>query len=199
MTRNRKWLLDVFVPGRPAPQGSIRAITHRATGRAVAIKDNNQAQKTWRADIRDLVIDAWHEPPLTGGVQLEFEFVMPRPVSAPKTSTPPAIKRPDWDKLSRAVCDALTSAGVYRDDSQTIDAHVTKRIAERGEAAGCRIRLAEKKVINPQPVHGVKINVEVTTTRQIITIDREYDTPWTARADLQNLFVELAQLIGAKP
>lgn len=135
------WLLDVFVPGRPAPQGSIRAIVHRSTGRAVAIKDNNASQKTWRTDIRDQVMGCWDRSPIDGPVALALDFVMPRPLSAPKRSTPPATKRPDWDKLSRAVADALTSAGVYRDDALTVDAHVTKRIAEIGEAPGCRIRV----------------------------------------------------------
>ena len=141
-TVQTEWLLDAFVPGKPAPQGSMRAIVHRSTGRAVAIKDNNVAQKSWREDIRVLVSNWWKYPPLDAGVALDIEFVMPRPVSLPKTkATPPAIKRPDQDKLTRAVCDALTSAGVYLDDSQVIDCHVRKRIAELGEVPGARIRI----------------------------------------------------------
>jgi len=135
------WALDVFVPGKPAPQGSMRAIVHRSTGRAVAIKDNNDRQKSWRADVRDAVLNVWNQSPIDGPVQVAYDFVMPRPVSTPKRSTPAATKKPDWDKLSRAISDALTSAGAYTDDSRTVDAHVTKRIAEIGETPGARIRV----------------------------------------------------------
>ena len=50
--------------------------------------------------------------PFTGQpLALTLKFVMPRPVSTPKRrATPAAIKRPDIDKLIRAVCDALTES-----------------------------------------------------------------------------------------
>lgn len=140
---NDDWLLDVFVPGRPAPQGSIRAIVHKHTGRAVAIKDNDTTQRTWRQDVRDAVTAAWgDQPPIDGPVLIRIEFVMPRPGTAPKRSTPPAIKKPDGDKLERAVWDSLTHV-VWTDDSRIVDWTGSKRIAEIGETPGARIRLKE--------------------------------------------------------
>lgn len=133
-------LLDVFVPGTPAPQGSIRAVVHRTTGRAVAIKDNNAAQKSWRTDVGWYAAKASTGTVHTGPVAVRVEFVMPRPKSAPKRSTPAAIKRPDCDKLCRAVFDALSGV-IYRDDSQVVDLHASKRIAEIGETPGARIRV----------------------------------------------------------
>ena len=63
---------------------------------------------------------------------------MPRPKSAPKRSTPAAIKRPDIDKLARAVLDALT--GVWlEDDSHVVCLRATKRIALPGELPGVAI------------------------------------------------------------
>lgn len=144
------WLLDVFVPGRPAPQGSKharpifrgRGDAKEFTGKVAQVESSKSGVREWRADVRSAVLDAWDQPPIDGPVVIELAFVLPRPKSLPKTKpTPRATKRPDWDKLSRATCDALTSAGVYHDDAQTDDAHVTKRIAELGETTGCRIRI----------------------------------------------------------
>jgi crossover junction endodeoxyribonuclease RusA len=75
-------------------------------------------------------------------VYVRLEFVLPRPVSTPKRRTPPAVKRPDVDKLARAVLDALTSAGALADDSQVVDLHPIKRLAELDETPGCRITVA---------------------------------------------------------
>jgi crossover junction endodeoxyribonuclease RusA len=129
--------LTVFVPGRPAPQGSKRHV-----GNGVMVEMSKHV-KPWRADIREHVLSQLlGTPPIDGAVQIELEFVLPRPVSTPKRSTPPAIKRPDLDKLERAVLDALSSAGVWHDDSQVTRMSSGKRIAEIGERTGCRITVA---------------------------------------------------------
>jgi crossover junction endodeoxyribonuclease RusA len=129
----------LFVPGRPAPQGSK---TYLGNGR---MRESSRFVKGWRADIVTMAAFKWgSRPPLGGPVELHLDFVMPRPSSLPKRKpTPPAVKRPDWDKLSRAVCDALTSAQVYRDDSQVTIARVTKRIAEQEEKTGVWIHIRE--------------------------------------------------------
>lgn len=96
----------------------------------------------WREAIRWTAVNSWrHQPPLDGGVSCHLVFVMRRPLSTPKRFTPPAVKKPDADKLARGALDALTSAGVWRDDSQVVDLHVTKRLAEIGETPGCHIRV----------------------------------------------------------
>ena len=119
---------SVFIPGRPAPQGSKR---HLGNGIMV---ESSKAVKPWRVDVA-WAVRAHFPTPLDGAVRLELEFVMPRPKSAPKRSTPPAIKRPDVDKLARAVLDAITGV-VVADDSQIVELVASKRIAEIGEASG---------------------------------------------------------------
>lgn len=122
-------VLDVFVPGRPAPQGSKRHV-----GNGIMI-ESSKALPAWREAVRWTTAQAWNrQPPITGAVLLTLEFVLPRPLS-----TPPAIKKPDASKLIRAVEDALTDAGVWRDDSLVVDLRARKRIAELDEPAGCRI------------------------------------------------------------
>lgn len=133
MTPPGVWL-DMFVPGRPAPQGSKRHVGHGI------LIESSKAVGPWRTTL------AWHAahlhrgPLLTTALAVHLEFVMPRPVACPKRSTPAATRRPDIDKIARAVLDALTGV-VWRDDSLIVDLHATKRIADPGERPGARIRV----------------------------------------------------------
>lgn len=134
--------VEVFVAGKPAPQGSVKAFAHKTTGRAVVVKDNNRTQRTWRADVQAVVAQAWGERgPVDGPISISCEFVMPRPTSTPKRHTPPAIRKPDGDKLERAVWDALTHV-VWTDDARVVHWAGSKRLAEIGETPGCRIRIS---------------------------------------------------------
>lgn len=143
-------LLDVFVPGRPAPQGSKnarpiykgRGKNREFTGR-VAQVESSAAVAPWRTDIRHATIgERVQQEAVAGPMHVTLAFVMPRPTSTPKRRTPAAVKRPDLDKLIRAVLDAVGSAGcVWLDDSQVVDIHATKRIANVGEAPGCHITI----------------------------------------------------------
>jgi len=123
--------VEFFTPGRPAPQGSKRHV-----GGGVLV-ESSKAVKPWRVDVQWAARAACRAP-LDGPVALRLEFVMPRPKSTPKRSTPPAIRRPDVDKLARAVLDALTGV-VVGDDSQIVDLHATKRLAEIGETPGVHV------------------------------------------------------------
>jgi crossover junction endodeoxyribonuclease RusA len=76
-----------------------------------------------------------------GPVRVHLQFVMPRPKSTPKRSTPPAVKKPDLDKLQRAMFDAIGSAGVWRDDSQVTDVVAGKRLAGLNETPGVWVRV----------------------------------------------------------
>lgn len=129
-------VIECFVPGKPAPQGSKRYV-----GNGTSIESSKRV-KPWRADIREHLLARWDGPPLDGPVIVRLEFVMPRPASTPKRSTPPAVKRPDLDKLTRAVLDAIGSAGVWGDDSQVVTLRAHKRIAAAGEATGVMIHLS---------------------------------------------------------
>ena len=138
----RGLVLDIFVPGRAAPQGSKSPRGRTATGRVILV-ESSKAVKPWRSDVGWHAAKAYSGPPLSGAVRVDLEFVMPRPAGTPKRrATPAAIKRPDLDKLTRAIFDAL-SAVIWRDDSQVIEMVVRKRIAEIDETPGCRIQVGE--------------------------------------------------------
>lgn len=125
-------MLTVFVPGVPAPQGSKRHL-----GRGVLV-ESSKAVGPWRERV---ALAAHHEMRghelLAGPVLVRIEFRMPRPKSTPK-ATPAAVKRPDLDKLARAVLDAITGT-VLVDDSQVVDLSASKRLAEVGESPGALI------------------------------------------------------------
>lgn len=137
------WDLDVFVPGDPTTKGSIIAIKHRTTGKAIAIPSNSTNQKAWGAHVRAVALEAWGERgPMLGPVVIVCRFVKPRRKSAPKNGTPPHTRQPDGDKLERAVWDSLSKL-VWGDDSQVVLWGGSKREADAGEMPGVYIRVAE--------------------------------------------------------
>lgn len=119
-------MLTVY--GVPIPQGSTKAFMRPGMKFPVVTSDNAKT-KPWR----QAIVDAAREwlngcAPLEGPVTVRVEFYLPRPKTAPKRVEAPA-KKPDLDKLLRAVCDALTSAGVWRDDAQVVSVTASKAFA----------------------------------------------------------------------
>lgn len=133
------WHFEVFVPGLPAPQGSKRHV-----GRGILV-ESSKALGPWR----EMVKLAAHNRMLQRGLTMqtalplvvEIEFVMPRPKSLGKRD-PRHVKRPDVDKLARAILDGLTGV-VFADDSAVWCLNARKRYAEVSEAPGCYITAQE--------------------------------------------------------
>jgi Holliday junction resolvase RusA-like endonuclease len=139
-----QWALDLFVAGIPAPQGSKR---HVGGG---ALVESSAAVGDWRTVIAWTAANEYKDEsgqrlaPLAGAVVLAVEFVMPRPKSLPKRKpTPPHTKRPDVDKLLRAVGDAMTGV-VWADDSHIVEMTGTKRYAELDEQPGAHLLVGER-------------------------------------------------------
>jgi crossover junction endodeoxyribonuclease RusA len=132
--------LQFFVPGDPAPQGSKRAFRNQHTGR-IQLTESSKKVGPWRERIAIAAHNAMCSGAVfDGAVSVCLNFVLPRPKSAPKRSTPPAVKRPDLDKLIRSCLDAITGV-VISDDSRVISLSAYKRIAEIGETAGVEVRV----------------------------------------------------------
>ena len=124
----------VFVPGKPAAQGSKR---HIGGGRLI---EQSKAVAPWRKTVARVLADTMPEP-LDGPTAIQADFVMPRPKATPKTKpTPAAVKRPDLDKMLRAILDAGTGIA-WRDDSQVVVIAATKRIAELDELPGVTLTI----------------------------------------------------------
>lgn len=75
---------------------------------------------------------------IEGPVSMTLLFTLYRPASAPKNRTPPATKKPDLDKMTRAIFDALTGI-CFHDDSQVVTLTASKRVASMGEGPGVRV------------------------------------------------------------
>lgn len=122
--------LTVVVRGEPIPQGS-KVGGRTKTGRSY-VRDDNPRLKPWRAKVTEAAqiaaTRAGHVRWDTEPIRVAMTFVHPRPathyVSAkrhrPLKPTAPdyVTTTPDLDKLVRAILDAFTVAGVWRDDSQ---------------------------------------------------------------------------------
>ncbi len=116
------------VHGEAQPAGSKKAFVNRKTGRA-QIVDDAKKSRPWKAIVTDAAVQAMNgAPPMDGPLRAEFTFYVKRPaghygtgrnarVLKPSAPRFPTV-RPDLLKLGRSVEDALTDAGVYRDDSQ---------------------------------------------------------------------------------
>ncbi len=131
--------LSITVLGEPIGQGNIR---HLGKGRP-AVHANARTLKPWRSQVQlaaEAAIEAAVLPPdvrfpLDGPVGLDLTFTVRKPKSAPKRRTTWPVTRPDADHLLRAVGDALTAAGAWRDDSQLVDITVRKAYpGEHGQA-----------------------------------------------------------------
>jgi crossover junction endodeoxyribonuclease RusA len=132
-------MLQFVVPGRPAPQGSKRHVGHGV------MVESSRELGPWRERVAlaaHNAMTAAGATPFTGAVAIRLCFVLPRPKNTPKRRTPPAIKRPDLDKLTRSVLDAITGV-VLLDDAQVVDLHAHKRLAGIGEIPGVAVTVEE--------------------------------------------------------
>ena len=124
--------------GRAVPQGSLGSVYSKQAGRHV-VRGQSSQLLAWRGQLADACAKAMKGAPLLAGpVALVAVFFSPKPKSWPKRRTQPDTK-PDWDKLARAVGDALEGVA-YRNDSQIVAAVVCKRL---GEPARVEIVLSE--------------------------------------------------------
>ncbi len=116
------------VRGLPVPQGSTRAWV--VNGKPI-ITSSAKGLGAWRRLIADVAQPHAPPEPWKGPVKIELAFGLPKPKSAPKKKRVWPDKRPDLDKLVRAVLDAITHV-LVADDSQVVELHASKDYAAPG-------------------------------------------------------------------
>lgn len=150
--------LEFTVIGLPQTKGSTRAFAipakdhttggplmkhtiDRSSGQVVAAPvyravttSDNPKLKDWQHAVATGASRALDQLPelerqvFAGAVAIDLTFELPRPQSLPK-KTHAHLKKPDLDKLIRAVKDALTAV-LWRDDSQVVEIRARKRYAD---------------------------------------------------------------------
>lgn len=149
--------LSFWVPGIPVPKGSAKAFMRRGMKFPVVIQDNSEKQKPWASLIALTASNAIDKASLDqlpkddGSGSLSWnvylEFRMPRPKAhfgknglKGFASFLPHTKKPDLDKLTRLVFDALTGV-VWADDSQVTGVNAIKKYAAAQLECGVHIHL----------------------------------------------------------
>lgn len=131
----------IFVVGDPAPQGSKRHV-----GKGVMV-ESSKAVRPWREAVARVAASMIEQHRQRGGFEafdgpltLEVEFQLRRPGSLSKRRLAQGpCRMPDLSKLIRSTEDALTTAGVWRDDGRVVEILAQKVYAEDGQPCGARI------------------------------------------------------------
>jgi len=101
----------------------------------------------WKALVADAARAHRPDVPLEGPLSLSIDFLLPRPKGLMRKKDPhheiPHTSKPDRDNLEKAVLDALTQDGWWRDDAQVCAGEVRKLYHAKDGVPGARITIAE--------------------------------------------------------
>jgi crossover junction endodeoxyribonuclease RusA len=112
--------VEITVYGNPAPQGSKKFVGLAKSGRGIMVESSKKV-KPWRQDVKAAAIAVRNgSEPIDGPIVVRMVFTLPKPLSAPKRKRTYPDKKPDLSKLVRSTEDALTDAGIWRDDARVI-------------------------------------------------------------------------------
>lgn len=135
-------MITFFANGKPKGQPRTRA-TRR--GKFSGVYTPPDADD-WKTIVRVAARPVMPATPLTDPLKLRLEFFMPRPGAHYRKDntlkpTAPSIfaSKPDSDNLAKAVMDALSDIGFWRDDAIVSTLEVTKRYAADVNQMGCRV------------------------------------------------------------
>lgn len=112
----RSW--NIVVYGMPGPQGSKR---HVGGGRMI---ESSKKVRPWRMDVKavaESLMAKFGASPLDGPLRVRMVFTLPKPASAPKKRRTWPDRKPDVSKLARSTEDALTDAGLWKDDARVVE------------------------------------------------------------------------------
>jgi crossover junction endodeoxyribonuclease RusA len=125
--------LTIWIPGTPAPQGSLKAVRRGSHARLVS---DNKRTMPWRETIRTVLRASGHGHELLDCpvyVSLAFYFERLKSHYGKRGLSPSApfapTTKPDLDKLVRAVGDALTGVVLW-DDSRIVDVRARKHYVD---------------------------------------------------------------------
>lgn len=136
-------MLKVVVPGEPfaQPRQRHRLVTTKS-GRQFVHNYQPKEAASWKGAAQVHMLAARNAglgdiPMFTGPVAIVVRAYFTCPKSDFRMRAPrgerPCAKKPDYDNIGKAICDAGTGI-LWGDDAQIADAHIVKRIAAQGVA-----------------------------------------------------------------
>jgi Holliday junction resolvase RusA-like endonuclease len=136
-------MINLWIDG--IPKGQPRARAFAKHGR-VRMYDPGTAE-AWKAQVALSVKRELPESPMEGPVAVVMAFALPRPKSLTgkrhADGAIPHTGKPDADNLCKAVLDALTQIGLWRDDSQVCAVSVVKNYASKTGRPGMALEVVE--------------------------------------------------------
>lgn len=137
-------VIEFFVEGTPAPQGSHKAVIDRHSGRAIVVDggtaETKRRHREWRKAVTIAareVAQGIEDAPLDEPLSFAGIFTI-APIATDRYRTRHATT-PDTDKLVRAVWDSLKDSGLIADDSRFFSIDVQALYARPGEPTGISI------------------------------------------------------------
>lgn len=125
--------------GQPRPRTFARKMGNRHVAR---VFDPGTAD-AWKADVVLSAREHRPDEPLEGPVRVAIDFYLRRPKRLMRKRDPDGTiwctSKPDRDNLDKAVLDALTADGWFRDDCQVVAGEVRKFYHGKAEAPGAMI------------------------------------------------------------
>lgn len=132
--------ISFSVFGIPTPKGSKRAFVVK--GRPIVTESAGEKLKDWSRRVSEVVQSvAGSQPALDGAIKAEVFFTLPRPKSGRKADTW-HMKRPDLDKLLRALFDECSGA-LFADDAQVAEIRAMKVYARGEMRPGVEVHLEQ--------------------------------------------------------
>jgi Holliday junction resolvase RusA-like endonuclease len=122
--------VSYVIVGLPCPKGSKTAIMRGDRAHVIDAGSNSGRAKlaAWKRDLANGLDGGERAPDGPLWVGLYFRLPMPksRPAAIRKAGRGPSTVKPDIDKLTRTVLDALTLAEVISDDAVVCELYATK-------------------------------------------------------------------------
>jgi Holliday junction resolvase RusA-like endonuclease len=139
-------VLDIWIAGEPKPQPRVRAWARKLpNGTAIARVYDAKTAEGWKGAVALAVKPLLPETPLEGPLAVELGFVLPRPQSLMRRKDPDGevwhTGAGDCDNFAKAVLDALTQVGLWRDDRQVVSLYVTKHYASKTGRSGASLKV----------------------------------------------------------
>lgn len=131
-------MISFFINGLPKPQARARTFFRPGA----KFPTTWSPKSDWFSVCYYKALENRPRQALEGPLAVELRIYLPRPKSVAKAIFRPAV-RPDLDNYEKAILDALTQAGIWKDDGLICELHSHKFYTEVGAVTGCHVCIQE--------------------------------------------------------